>query len=50
MITISKEEAITLIEVLNEYPQAVTWTVRGVNISKLRERLIEQTREPSNAK
>jgi len=50
MIQLSKDEAKVIIEVLNEYPQNITWSIKGINISKLRERLIEETREKANAK
>lgn len=39
---IKENDAEVLIEILTEYPQAVRWTIKGVNVANLRERLITQ--------
>lgn len=44
-IIIKEQDAEVLIELLNEYPQSVKWTIKGVSVTDLRGRLIKQLKD-----
>lgn len=52
-VLIKEPDAEVIIEILEQFPQNVRWTVKGVNLVELRKRLITQlktTRDHAHSK